>query len=368
MGERPLAFGRLEALPLEEKQLNHVLEGREQKKSSPSWDAGAPLHCQDVLEELGVHRYKGLVEDGDFLLTSHLGKLDSIAGVAGQGADKEDDAHLEPGGTVDFAKAVLASRSSDTTPSDKKTFPTSWSPGYVRGSSSDEGSMSEARTGAESAEMASDGESLATSVTSSPQRSRAESWRVKVEVLGKVALMHKKIKDRKEREAWLKKQRADALVKRITSEELPQEIREREVFTTWVSPATRTVMAGANDRFALRKPSAEAFHLKMETKPFTMRSLSMPALQTLHPSRSDDAQRSPKEGRSTAPDAYSVTGNSVRTGASGRTGGRRGLDSSEGLGSSLPRLASASGGPRSSHTIGNGEAIAWSRHSDSKDR
>lgn len=94
------------------------------------------------------------------------------------------------------------------------------------------------------------------------------------------AQLREQIKDQREREAKDRLLRQETIYKKLNHEPLPKELCERELNTTWVSPTTKRLMPAAEDRFVLRKRSAEAFRLTMATPsgPLLARPLSTPAL------------------------------------------------------------------------------------------
>merc|ERR1719382_1213821 len=110
------------------------------------------------------------------------------------------------------------------------------------------------------------------------------------------AALKRREKDREEQEAKARKAELDQLHKKVVKESLPAEVCEREICTTWVSPAVKSLVPAAKDRYVLQKASAENFRLKMETKSIPVRPLSMPSLRT-------------KDGgtRRRAPDAMTIS-------------------------------------------------------------
>merc|ERR1719198_10358 len=74
----------------------------------------------------------------------------------------------------------------------------------------------------------------------------------------------------------------EAMAKDMKEKPLPDEYRESELNTTWVSPVTQMLYLDADNRFVLRKPSRDAYKLKMDVPAcfYEQRPMSMPLLQT----------------------------------------------------------------------------------------
>mmetsp|Transcript_48490 Transcript_48490/g.109165 ORF Transcript_48490/g.109165 Transcript_48490/m.109165 type:complete len:405 (+) Transcript_48490:3-1217(+) len=98
--------------------------------------------------------------------------------------------------------------------------------------------------------------------------------------------------ERKEREAKAKKLRQELIMRKISVDELPDELCQRQLNTTWVSPCQKNLHIEAKDRHVLRKTTAEDYVLHMRTKPWPARSLSTPALRA---SSSSDLRRRGKD-------------------------------------------------------------------------
>jgi len=99
---------------------------------------------------------------------------------------------------------------------------------------------------------------------SSPSRATLRRMRVNVKksMTGLRLSSNKRLKEEQQTE---KRRRDDLLTKRIVAVPLPPEFCSRCLDTTWVSPITNRLVPGERDRQALRKPAAEAYHLKMDS-------------------------------------------------------------------------------------------------------
>jgi len=80
-------------------------------------------------------------------------------------------------------------------------------------------------------------------------------------------------KEQREKELKIRRSRQEALHNAAASNPLPAVLCERELMTTWVGPLTKRLVPGEKDRCILRKTSAEAYRLKMDTAPFPMMPL-----------------------------------------------------------------------------------------------
>lgn len=98
----------------------------------------------------------------------------------------------------------------------------------------------------------------------SPKERRQRVIKRKVQTVGKLGVMaNNSGKERKAKDQKEKRQRQEALQRKITSEPLPDHVCEREWVSTWVSPVMRRV-ASEPDRLLLRKPERDQRQLKME--------------------------------------------------------------------------------------------------------
>jgi len=115
---------------------------------------------------------------------------------------------------------------------------------------------------------------------------------------GKFALMRLRADEQHEVEAKLKRYRLDAIQNMLSSETLKPELCSKELNTTWVSPAMKSLILDASDRQVLRKTAAESYDLKMASNLNLSRPLSQPALTRRHRKievRGKEAAGDPKE-------------------------------------------------------------------------
>jgi len=157
-------------------------------------------------------------------------------------------------------------------------------------------------------------------------------------------------KERKDKEAKAKRSRQEALHRKIAVDPLPQDVCERELFTTWVSPVMRRVATEKDRLSVLRKTRAETRQCKMQ----------MPVLQ---PSSKDEAVST-----KTTPRASSRGGNTSKPPSRAQSRGGQTSDSrapsrggqlGDGLGDSLG--ACSSSGPRTNSRGGmkSMKAASW---------
>jgi len=345
---RKLEFGNLDAVALEETQLEHVLQGRAaglqgrrnqwhgnssrvgrsppsgSKGSSPGPSlAGGPnsggvnaMRAGGAHSEMrvwkppaslmkSVDQYEELGKRGVEMLTRHLRELQACTGDDGQeddllggnsdsdGENAEDAESIPPGSPYSMASGSF----------------TSWSP-----RSNDEGTNR--KTSADSFEKSAR-ETPQLQLPSFPFR-KSKRWK-KVSTVAKIMTLLSPHREKREEQAKQQREREQALLKKL-SQPLPQNLREREVYTTWVSPVQKRLYPGAADRFVLNKTSAESFRLKMEKTPISARSQSTPALRH-RPSDKGAAAKAPggaqHESASSKDDGGSATGFSGHGGPAG---------------------------------------------------
>lgn len=106
--------------------------------------------------------------------------------------------------------------------------------------------------------------------------------------------------ERKERQERERARRQRELSSKIAAP-LPDEVRRKELCTTWVSPLTKGLCPDAQDRLLLKKRDAEAWRLKMTTNRRAMQtSVSVPALRRKErrtpPEHAQDALRCTSAG------------------------------------------------------------------------
>mmetsp|Transcript_76115 Transcript_76115/g.221012 ORF Transcript_76115/g.221012 Transcript_76115/m.221012 type:complete len:425 (-) Transcript_76115:111-1385(-) len=271
------------AVPLEETQLDHVLHGsearrKEQLKELEKGKRAWQLDATPVPAELSVDRHAPLEQIGRSLRRAHLSKIAAIAGHFDELTDSDGEETRPGDGGDSPGPSPLSS-----------TFP------MGRYSSQQEHSQDE-----EPAEPDSPGPSATL-----PAAKRG--WRAKSLVIARMNLAKEDHRLRREREAKALKMRQETLTRKVCIEPLPKELSERKLTTTWVSPAIAS-LAGEMNREVLRKPSAEAFTLKMELRSAALQknAHSMPSLRSV-----SKAVGSPK-----AADERNATDGSARHGSS----------------------------------------------------
>eukprot|EP00747_Dinoflagellata_sp_TGD_P102308 gnl/TRDRNA2_/TRDRNA2_168637_c0_seq1.p1 gnl/TRDRNA2_/TRDRNA2_168637_c0~~gnl/TRDRNA2_/TRDRNA2_168637_c0_seq1.p1 ORF type:complete len:794 (+),score=122.66 gnl/TRDRNA2_/TRDRNA2_168637_c0_seq1:144-2525(+) len=304
-----LKFGELDLDPLDATQLDHVLEGRAAspgRKSRPQSPGSSPAESNrrspsrrklkmndadaspsnadraggkspksirgqsskpnwrdkesiesfqpwDAPSDLCVERYDGLADHGNQLMERHLNDFSTCATSTGD--------YLI--GTLGVHDGDTRSPSPEGSPNVSR--PNSPSPRgrSVRSSSDDEMSMISDQP--DSPDLSPEG-----SQPNSPgvQKSRRRWRTIKTATLGSLgATGLRSLKERREIEEMERLAREESIKQKIGSDLLPDEMRERELYTTWVSPTTKRMCESEKDRNLLRKRSAESFYLKMATNP-----------------------------------------------------------------------------------------------------
>jgi len=234
--------------PLEESQLEHVMQTSDQRRRDDAtkinignkamWE----IEPSPVPTQYSVARYKDLAK-GSLLLDRQLEELNDISGQDLHKPEDEEDS--EPPSPVH-----------SSLPDSEVPSPTGASPRF-----------SEVGTEA-------DWTSEATSVPTTPSRPR-RLWR-RTRLVSNLTAARIEARKKKEREIKAKKLRQDTL-QRKCAEPLPKDLTERSMSTTWVSPAMQSLQK-APTRCTLQKTSAETFQLKMMVQPVLVRRLSMPSL------------------------------------------------------------------------------------------
>mmetsp|Transcript_34347 Transcript_34347/g.106914 ORF Transcript_34347/g.106914 Transcript_34347/m.106914 type:complete len:707 (+) Transcript_34347:84-2204(+) len=354
-GDYPLRFGEADGQPLEETQLDHVMQARAESRRSKGRKSKVGPALSQTDTEQRVDRYAQLSQAGAELLEQ---QLDEFAAILGEEPEEAEEDSLSISDGFSVASPGPSPPSSPT----NRGAPASWSPRTPTGSAG----VTFRDLGA-SDDEASDGcASPSSSMCLSPKSRKGAAWRKaqsSMNVFAKFNQIKLEHRARKEREARAKKQRQEQVHRKIAVDSLPSELCERQLVTTWVSPCTKTLMPDAEDRNTLRKPSAEAFALKMATRPPPTRPLSMPALRAksgagqprgssssaARGSRSNTGDAKMATAHETATvsqmslkDDGSLAGGSVSRSVRGAAAGAASIGPGE-TGSTLPRVASASG-------------------------
>jgi len=237
----PLSFGSVQGDPLDHAQLEHVMDQRAKALNDPMSIAGQNSQCWALeTSDLSVDNYAFLTQVGQDMYFKQLQTLD-----ASQMHDKEVDNHVlewpDSPNRSEYTDGSLAS-----SPATAKSRGTrTWTSGDVKTSG-----------GKRSSNQHKESRNLAhTNSAGNIKKSMAA-------VMFLNRLSEDERKKEEAAEAELQKQR-ELLMNNLISAQLPEEHRNRELYTTWVSPVAKRLKPGAEDRFMLKKPSAEARHLQM---------------------------------------------------------------------------------------------------------
>lgn len=277
----PLSFGNAEGDPLDPARMEHVMDQRSMNQESAanraspmagdSW--GGTSISQLEYPDLSVDNYAFLTEVGQEVFSRQLHILEK------SGVEKESD---------DGSRSPTSGGSSPKSPKlnrELKHSNKTWADG--------EGRAGKMRRSSALQEVMKQG-------------SRQEIRKSVQAVMFLNRLSDDQRQQEEKAEAELQKQRESIIANAIVSE-LPQELRNRELYTTWVSPVAKRLKPGAEDRFMLKKPANEARHLQMappspimagsvklrrpKSTPSLPTSSSPPKLVQIHPHAQTHPQR-----------------------------------------------------------------------------
>eukprot|EP00933_Yihiella_yeosuensis_P080966 TRINITY_DN94493_c0_g1_i1.p1 TRINITY_DN94493_c0_g1~~TRINITY_DN94493_c0_g1_i1.p1 ORF type:complete len:459 (-),score=76.18 TRINITY_DN94493_c0_g1_i1:26-1336(-) len=337
-GNRPLAFGDLQAVPTDETALEHVLQGRADRlQAGPGPNRTALGNIPiEAPPELSVDRHADLSHVGATLLEKHLQTILQMTG----GLDSMDD-ELD-----DAAEEIMSAASSEcmSPTSTQDSFGMSpWaddspgSPGGKKALVSFAGSSEEAQP--ESPGGASSPGDL----------SKKQVLLAKAKMMGKINLMRSKSASRREEEAKMKRQRHEQLKTYCENESMPNSYTAKEMNTAWVSPKVMELASGHNHdaKLILAKSRAETHHIRMTVHPPTARalnlSMSAPSLSSTRRSNRGTQSGKMAEGSPMTQGSFkedgSATGSSSKPQTSPTALGSSGAFGSSLRGGSLPSLS-----------------------------
>jgi len=314
-GPRPLNFGKVDAPPVDEVQLEHVMIGRMDALTDPNARLLASGQKDNfaVPDELSVDRYANLTGIGIAMLDRHL--CDIFAGVEDEMEEEEEDVKKVPQGDDD--DEAVASNQSRSHPGSPDSGSPPGSP-LSRSSPSAFSSTMPATMGSPTAKDGNEVEdeeddgphNMASTFDPNGPQARKKARLKKAKMAGTMALMRIKANEKREEEAKMKRQRSELALLKLSSspEALPEEYCARELDTTWVTPAMQSLHPDAVTKAqVLHKPRAETFALKMEAHAARPGTLSMPALKGRASTASGE--------RTKASDAMTVSATSLKDGS-----------------------------------------------------
>jgi len=279
LGEQPLEFGKLSLHPLEETQLEHVMHQSEQHRRStqtalsegrPVWD----LVTTPVPAELSVDRYAPLTTTGAEMLDRHLNELRVCMGEESEEDQAEEDQHsnASPFSSPPCSEPPSPQMSPPGSPSLGRSRGATWSAVGSVVSPTSPGQEFDSPPGSAGG-LDGDG-SMSPTDPASPGK-KGKLWRKGILAVAKMNLAKEDSRTRKKREDQAKKMRQEMLARKIGIEDLPKELSERTLNTTWVSPPMMS-NACSHDRLMLNKTSTDTFQLRMAAKSLQQRPLSTP--------------------------------------------------------------------------------------------
>lgn len=362
VGDQPLRFGEEEAQPLEDTQLDHVMQGRREARSQAKPVIGKDgtqvgLHIpSEVPPDLSVDRYTYLSEHGAAILDR---QLEEFAYILGELPDEE---------LTEEPQVTSPLQSPPSTPaSPQRASITNLL--FTAGSGSNlsldpelpQGFSGSRRPSVSWRDMASDDEGSDAGLLSpghsqllSPKGTLRKSMSFrKASTMAATASRFSQIKAAREQQAKeekARKLRQELLHRKVVIDKLPVELCQREFCTTWVSRCQMNLVADAQDQNLLNKRASEAHTVKMTTRPMPARPLSMPALRAKARKQAGEQRSGAQETGSGASgkDDGSLAGGSISKSSRISAGHRAGSgvvgDAAAG-GTALPRVASAGGLP-----------------------
>jgi len=278
VNNQPLTFGVLDDQPMDSKQMRHILELRslnriEQKSTEiarptsaknaraafaemiqdpaqqgSQGDAHPPLVSSVLASALGVDRlrcYDALTEEGAEMHQEQLRELAEILGDSGEEDCSDEDDASTIGGTP--AAAKLGEISFGT----RKTL-----------------------SGTRQGWASQDKEDVFTSSEKASGRRGTVKRGTRVRLSKS---MHSKLSINSESIEIQSKAAKDMVLARVNAP-LPQELCQRKVSTSWVSPALTRICGDDGDRNVMRKSSSEARELGMQIPSSSSRPASAPRI------------------------------------------------------------------------------------------
>eukprot|EP00747_Dinoflagellata_sp_TGD_P168576 gnl/TRDRNA2_/TRDRNA2_195274_c0_seq1.p1 gnl/TRDRNA2_/TRDRNA2_195274_c0~~gnl/TRDRNA2_/TRDRNA2_195274_c0_seq1.p1 ORF type:complete len:774 (-),score=173.87 gnl/TRDRNA2_/TRDRNA2_195274_c0_seq1:168-2432(-) len=271
----------------------------------PTWKM--PTH-------LGVSQYDGLAQVGEELFQRHLSTMNAQLNLATAQLKSTlpmmetlamEDVDSPPEGSPGGEKKRLVKYTTES-PDEPvgSAEPAGSGAGSPTSRDGSEGSKNvDGRRPSEDFMVAEDGTKL--------QRNGSR-WQVVKEAVSFDLMFMRMAKEKKEREAQERRDKTASLLTKI-AEPLPEDNRQRELNTTWVSPVLRRLATAESDRSLLQKSSSDSFQIKMVTAPSLAAERPGSAPQRSVPTKS---RRSPAE-------------NSLEDGTSGGRMGSRSVDRRE---------------------------------------
>jgi len=291
-GDPVLTFGQSDGVPLEESQLQHVIQNRmeavQTKGGGGSTHSGTKIFpVADVWVvpyELSVDRYDDLASTGVGILSRQLHELACCMRKPHEEA--EVTSRLSHNGCASAPSLGTApTRLSEKEIATARLAKGGWMQPEGRGKKvpsrgaeargSDilgaTGSTATGRPSTTATEESRPGTS--SDMSGSRCGSRQDggsrvSWgrgsmsRTSMRAIGTMAKLSQRARD-KEKAIKERKQHQESMYIRLKDLHQVDEMQSRELWTTWVSPATQTLCGEDSDRFLLQKVGAQGMHLKM---------------------------------------------------------------------------------------------------------
>lgn len=306
---RIMEFGRIDAPPMDEIQLEHLMTGRllEILKRLPAAPKANGRHQLGVNspgklgEDLSVDRYQHLTGLGAELASKHfstLGILASDGSVSSGVSDSEEARSSEPSDSEEFGSEPNNEDASNRQSVSRLLSNWSSKAGAKEGqedSFSEDPDSSRPGTSPQATKRPQTSDENGVPLLDSDAMKRRRQTKVqKKPTFCAEQMMQNKEKEREQREQDKKARRLKQgqLQEKLQHEPLPAELCVRAFCTTWVSPPMQQNMTQEPDRNVLRKTKVDTFNVRMETP-----SISAQELKLARPSSMPDLKGTAAQSR-----------------------------------------------------------------------